>query len=52
MAIARVTGFPFHLPAGLQEGTNHVTTEILATNVVVRMGNGKRSGKSAAEGIY
>jgi hypothetical protein len=52
MAISRVTGFPFHHPAGLQDGTNHVTTEILATNVVPRMWNCEISGKTATKGIY
>jgi hypothetical protein len=30
MEFSRGTGFPFHLPADLQEGTNHITGAILA----------------------
>ncbi len=33
MAISRGTGFPFHLPAGLQEGTNHITCAILTDRI-------------------
>jgi hypothetical protein len=52
MVFPRVTGFPFHHPAGLQDGTNQVTTEILATNVVARMHMHEICSKLSREGIY